>query len=219
MEADYEGSGEPWNTPTSTILQPLSNFTFGFRILLAPSIRGKNDVLAAAAKAVVHGIPGFVVGTDMEGAALLVAPPPLPTAPARASPALETQHAHPLQTQNGIDGPDAASAARSHLKLPQRRQRSVRQGLMVRSVLHGLQSATAEPADVLTIGQPAPSRTGKFIRLPVKGLRRGRARVTLQFSDGTFQVGIGCARQLIIACNSDSCVSENSVFLKRLDHT
>lgn len=58
QERDWAGSGDPWNPPTSYKLQPMSDYIFGFRLLMAPSIRERDSGLVKAGKAAVQGVPG-----------------------------------------------------------------------------------------------------------------------------------------------------------------
>ena len=58
MQADWEGSGDQWNEPKSTILQPGQVMTVGWRLHLASSIRARDAALAAVGLSVVQGIPG-----------------------------------------------------------------------------------------------------------------------------------------------------------------
>lgn len=59
QESDWAGSGTPWNPPTSHTLPPMSNYSFGFRIFMAPSIRERDAWLSKAGRAVIQGIPGM----------------------------------------------------------------------------------------------------------------------------------------------------------------
>ena len=58
QEVGWAAGGEPWNTPTSHRLEPLTKHTFGFRIFTAPSIRERDAWLSKAGKAVAQGVPG-----------------------------------------------------------------------------------------------------------------------------------------------------------------
>ena len=60
-QAEYEGSGEQWNVPTSALLAPGQSLAVGWRFHLASSIRGRDAALAGAGLAVVQGIPGMAV--------------------------------------------------------------------------------------------------------------------------------------------------------------
>ena len=58
QHTDWAGAGDPWNPPTSHRVEPLSNYTFGYCLFLAPSIRQRDAWLSKAGKAVVQGVPG-----------------------------------------------------------------------------------------------------------------------------------------------------------------
>lgn len=55
---DWAAGGEPWNAATSRRLEPLTNYTLGYRLFTAPSIRERDAWLSKAGKAVAHGVPG-----------------------------------------------------------------------------------------------------------------------------------------------------------------
>ncbi len=59
QELEWSAGGEPWNPPSSQLVPPNSSYTFGFRLLTAPSIRDRDANLLAAGKVVVHGVPGI----------------------------------------------------------------------------------------------------------------------------------------------------------------
>ncbi|KAK9810984.1 hypothetical protein WJX73_003381 [Symbiochloris irregularis] len=63
---------KPWNPMTAAILGPQENMTVGWRLQLASSLRQRDPALAAAGKAVLVGIPGYVLSTEMQSAKLLV---------------------------------------------------------------------------------------------------------------------------------------------------
>ena len=54
----------PWNIPTSTLLKPGASKSIGFRFVLAPSIKAKEDVLIQQHKPVAIGAPGYIVPMD-----------------------------------------------------------------------------------------------------------------------------------------------------------
>jgi hypothetical protein len=60
-ETEWAYGDEPWNPPTSRIVVPNSSYSFGFRLLTAPSLQGRDAVLRRVGKAVVHGVPGAVL--------------------------------------------------------------------------------------------------------------------------------------------------------------
>ena len=57
-QADWDGSGQQWNPPTSAILAPGEAMTVGWRLHLASSIRKRDAALAAVGLAVAQGVPG-----------------------------------------------------------------------------------------------------------------------------------------------------------------
>src|SRR5262249_11182479 len=58
---------QPWNPPTSLKLNPGESKTYGVRFLLSPSIHDLETNLAANARPVAIGIPGYVVPMDLDG--------------------------------------------------------------------------------------------------------------------------------------------------------
>ena len=58
QEVDWAAGGEPWNTPTAHRLEPLTYYTFGFRLFTAPSIRKRDAWLGKVGKVVAQGVPG-----------------------------------------------------------------------------------------------------------------------------------------------------------------
>lgn len=120
-----------WNPPTALILAPGETATYAVRLLLCPSgPSSRSAVMAAANLAVVHAVPGYVIGTDMEDAALFIRPPV---------------------------------------------------GLRIANVI-------TTPAGVLNVSAAVAVPAGDgLIRLPVRGLQRGRVRVAVTYSDATVQ--------------------------------
>ena len=57
---------EPWNTPTSVILNPGESKTYGFQFLLADSIKGIEKTLIANKRPVAVGVPGYVLPFDVK---------------------------------------------------------------------------------------------------------------------------------------------------------
>lgn len=57
---------EQWNPPSTITLAPGGTRRFGFRLVLAASIRGIEDRLAAAGRPVVAGLSGYVVAPDAD---------------------------------------------------------------------------------------------------------------------------------------------------------
>lgn len=58
---------QPWNPPTTKLLAPGESVSYGVRFLLSDSIRDIEKTLAANARPVAVGIPGYVLPTDIEG--------------------------------------------------------------------------------------------------------------------------------------------------------
>ncbi|UIR54646.1 DUF5695 domain-containing protein [Sphingobacterium sp. SRCM116780] len=56
---------EPWNTATSTLLKPGESKTFGFKFVLAPSIKEIESELIQNKRPVAIGAPGYVVPLDV----------------------------------------------------------------------------------------------------------------------------------------------------------
>lgn len=67
VENEWRGA-EQWNPPTGFTLAPGETRSFGVRLVLAPSIRGIEDRLAAAGRPVIVGLPGYVVTPDADSA-------------------------------------------------------------------------------------------------------------------------------------------------------
>lgn len=74
----------PWNEPTSVVLQPGQSVDYALCFSLAPAKadpeglggpRARDAGLEAAGRAVLIGVPGYVVTSDMASAALYVRPP------------------------------------------------------------------------------------------------------------------------------------------------
>ncbi|HLK55891.1 MAG TPA: DUF5695 domain-containing protein, partial [Chthonomonadaceae bacterium] len=62
-ESDWR-QAQPWNAPTSRTLQPGESITYGYRFVLAPTIKEIEPTLMAERRPVVVGAPGYVVATD-----------------------------------------------------------------------------------------------------------------------------------------------------------
>lgn len=58
-------NAQPWNPPTSKILQPNESWTVGFQFVVADSIQNIETVLAANHRPVAVGIPGYVLPMDI----------------------------------------------------------------------------------------------------------------------------------------------------------
>ena len=57
----------PWNTPTSTTLQPGSSKTYGLKFLVSDEIRNIESTLANNKRPVAVGIPGYVLPMGLAG--------------------------------------------------------------------------------------------------------------------------------------------------------
>jgi len=57
----------PWNPPTQVTLAPGESKTYGLQFVVSDSIRNIEKTLAANARPVAVGIPGYVLPMDMEG--------------------------------------------------------------------------------------------------------------------------------------------------------
>jgi hypothetical protein len=123
-------SSRQWVTPTSKIVPAGGEATFVYRVILAKSVRTKDEALALAGFAVMQAVPGYVVATDMQ--------------------------------------------AEIHV-LPPKSQKILK--------------ISASPADTLaTDGQPTPIGSNGFWKLGLRGLKRGRANVTVTYTDSTTSV-------------------------------
>jgi hypothetical protein len=73
---DFEGMAQPWNAPTSRTLQPGESASVAVQLLLADKgPRTRDAALAAAGKAVMHAVPGYVLSSEIQTATLFVTPP------------------------------------------------------------------------------------------------------------------------------------------------
>ena len=69
-------SKTPWNTPTDLVFKPAETVSFALRLQLAEAgPRTRNDALQSMGEPVLRGVPGYVLGSDMKSAKLLVLPP------------------------------------------------------------------------------------------------------------------------------------------------
>lgn len=62
---------EPWNPATSIVLQPGQERSVGLRFLVVDSIRSIEKTLAANARPVAVGVPGFILPQDIEASLFL----------------------------------------------------------------------------------------------------------------------------------------------------
>ena len=129
---DWANASKAWLPATSLVLKKGEAKDYVLLFSLASDIRSKDAALAAASTAVVHGVPGYILGMDMTTAKLLIRPPP------------------------GVT----------------------------------LVSAHTDTPAALTVGAPVAARSGPagWISVPVRATADGRPRVTLTFSDKSFQV-------------------------------
>jgi hypothetical protein len=74
-EEEWAASGKQWLQPSSQLLPPGGTRVYALAFSLATDVRSKNDALVAVGAAVVQGVPGYVLGEDMQDASLLVKPP------------------------------------------------------------------------------------------------------------------------------------------------
>lgn len=58
---------DPWNEPTSLVLDPGANITLGLRFSLAASVPDIEDTVKASGTPLAVGIPGYVLPTDVVG--------------------------------------------------------------------------------------------------------------------------------------------------------
>jgi len=75
---DHSSSGfsQPWNEPTSHVLEAGETYSVAVRFILAKDgPRSRDHALARAKKARVQAVPGYVLSTEMDSAFLIVRPP------------------------------------------------------------------------------------------------------------------------------------------------
>jgi hypothetical protein len=65
---------EPWNPPTSIVLDPGEVRSYGVRFLLAPEIRAIESTLRDHKRPVAVGVPGYVIPKDLPAQLFLSAP-------------------------------------------------------------------------------------------------------------------------------------------------
>ena len=58
---------EPWNRPTSKILEPDETYSVGLEFVLAESVKNIEDALQKYHRPVAVGIPGYILPMDVEG--------------------------------------------------------------------------------------------------------------------------------------------------------
>ena len=71
------GAKYPWNPPTFVTLQPKETMSFALRFQLVGGggPRNRNKALAEMGEPVIHGVPGYVLSTEMQSGALFIQPP------------------------------------------------------------------------------------------------------------------------------------------------
>jgi hypothetical protein len=71
-----QGASDPWNAPTTISIAPGETYTIGLKLRLAPGDpRTRDETLEAMGCAVLHGVPGFVLSSDLNSARLFIKPP------------------------------------------------------------------------------------------------------------------------------------------------
>ena len=73
--ADWANASKPWLPATSLVLKPSEARDYVLLFSVADDVRSKDAALTAADIALVHGVPGYILGADMTTAQLLVRPP------------------------------------------------------------------------------------------------------------------------------------------------
>lgn len=63
---------EPWNRPTSVMLEPAESVSFGLRFSVSPTIHEIEDVVSSKGVPLAIGIPGYVLPTDWNGKLFLL---------------------------------------------------------------------------------------------------------------------------------------------------
>ena len=83
---DFDGIAQPWNAPTSRVLDPGASVSVAVQFLMAKAgPRTRDAALAAAGKATMHAVPGYVITSELTTATLFVTPPAGATVTAVAS--------------------------------------------------------------------------------------------------------------------------------------
>lgn len=75
-EQDWKDA-DPWNRSTSRLLKPGEEAAYGFRFVLAPSVRQIEQTLIAERRPVAVCAPGYVLPTDLPGRMFLHSPSPV----------------------------------------------------------------------------------------------------------------------------------------------
>lgn len=72
-ETEWQGV-EQWNTPTSVVITPGETVSYGWKLILAPSLRDIEETLVTAKRPVAVGIPGYVLPQDVDAKLFLKYP-------------------------------------------------------------------------------------------------------------------------------------------------
>ncbi|MGA9978282.1 MAG: DUF5695 domain-containing protein [Candidatus Sulfotelmatobacter sp.] len=84
-------NAQPWNTPTSLTLVPGESKIYGFKFLLADSIRQIEKTLADNRRPVAVGVPGYILPQDIEGRLFLQYGRPVTSLKVEPASAIEIQ--------------------------------------------------------------------------------------------------------------------------------
>jgi len=101
-ERDWKDA-EPWNRPTSRTLKPGEEADYGFRFVLAPSIKQIEQTLVAEGRPVAVGAPGYVLPTDLKGRLFLHSAAPVKSVVCEPAEAVKVK-ADSRQTPHGWRG-------------------------------------------------------------------------------------------------------------------
>lgn len=93
-ESDWS-EAEPWNPPTSAVLQPGVTRSYGVRFLVAPEIRAIEETLLADDRPVAVGVPGYILPMDQDGRLFLKARPDVLSISVEPSGALDVEALDP----------------------------------------------------------------------------------------------------------------------------
>ncbi|KQN06955.1 DUF5695 domain-containing protein [Sphingomonas sp. Leaf25] len=74
---EWAKADDQWNRPTGFTLAPGERRSFGVRLVQSPTIRAIETTLAANARPVAIGVPGYVVPTDLDARLFVKAPQPI----------------------------------------------------------------------------------------------------------------------------------------------
>jgi hypothetical protein len=96
-------NAQPWNQPTSRVLKPGEEAVYGFRFVLAPSIKQIEQTLIAERRPVAVGVPGYVLPTDTTGRLFLHSASPVRSVACEPAQAVSVK-ADQRPTQHGWRG-------------------------------------------------------------------------------------------------------------------